>query len=97
MNIDGKYDVKLVVMGQFQDGSIVINTQPDGSLSGTLATMGNTADYTDGTWDGKNFFMKVAVKGATLKVNGTIDEEGNIEGKAKRGVLTVALKGKKVS
>lgn len=95
MNIDGKYEIKLVVMGQFQDGTITIKTEPDGSLSGQLAAMGNLADYSNGTWDGENFVIKVDVRGTTLKVSGTISEDGTIEGKAKRGVLSVTLRGKK--
>lgn len=93
--LDGKYNVKVVVMGQFQEGVIILKTEPDGSLSGRLEAMDQAMDFTGGEADGNNFKVVVSVRGAKLKLTGTVDENGVLEGKAKKGVMTVAMRGQR--
>ncbi|MGI5989422.1 MAG: hypothetical protein ACOX78_04070 [Lachnospiraceae bacterium] len=93
--IDGKYDVKLVVMGQFQSGAITLKQEADGSLSGKLEAMGQAMDFTGGKTDGKNFSINVSVRGTPLDITGTVDDNGILEGKAQKGIMNVALRGKR--
>lgn len=95
MKLDGTYNVHLVVMGQFQAGKVVIRTEPDGSLSGTLEAMDQTADFSKGVQDGNNFDITVSVRGTEMGLQGTIDDNGVMNAKARKGYLTVVVRGKR--
>lgn len=95
MKLDGTYTVHLVVMGQFQAGKVVIRTEPDGSLSGTLEAMDQTADFKNGVQDGNKFDINVTVRGTEMGLKGTIDENGVMNAEARKGYLTVVVRGKR--
>ncbi len=93
MKMDGSYQIHLLVMGQFQDGTMTIHTEPDGSLSGTLAATDQTSAFTNGVQDGEHFEINVRIRGADMDLKGTIDEKGILNAEARKEYLTVIVRG----
>ena len=94
--LNGSYDLTVLAMGQEKKGAMTL-LEDNGTLTGSIETMGMKLDFDNGTADGNKYRFTVKAQGKKLEFWGSIDENGKVDGEGKMSFISMIVMGQRRS